>query len=284
MNSNNKLQEAIVSYIPSPHRGYLNFFREHSGGVLYILGNDFIREFPSLVRNLPANEPEEVQCMVSALNIFSDVRILTKNNYRAVAKLPRVVMPDEKVSRALAEKYFQNVKIVFDDSWRLRWHWDAVLKERRPKGEIIISSDTFDREFMSQAVELSKKSPDWWRQIGAILVKDKKSLLAAFNEHIPSEQSQYLYGDPRSNFEAGQHISISAALHAEACIIATAAERNIPTKGCDIFVTTFPCPPCAYLIARSGIKRLFYTEGYSLVAGAEELRSRGVEIIRVDMK
>jgi dCMP deaminase len=108
-------------------------------------------------------------------------------------------------------------------------------------------------------------------------------LLGAFNQHVPSEQSAYLYGDPRSNFEAGQCIDMSGALHAEAGLIAEAARRGISTEGCDLFVTVFPCPPCAFLWAYSGIKHLYYVDGYSLIAGAETLQAKDVEIIRVEM-
>ena len=54
-------------------------------------------------------------------------------------------------------------------------------------------------------------------------------------------------------------------------------------EGCDLYVTTFPCPPCAHISAFTGIKHLFYMDGYSLVAGAEVLQAKDVEIIRVEM-
>ena len=43
----------------------------------------------------------------------------------------------------------------------------------------------------------------------------------------------------------------------------------------------FPCPPCATLLANCGIRRLFFFEGYSLVAAQEILEGKGVEIIHV---
>ena len=108
-------------------------------------------------------------------------------------------------------------------------------------------------------------------------------LLAACNRHVPNEQSAYLYGDPRSNFEPGQRIEVSGAFHAEMGILAEAARRRFSPEKCDLYVTTFPCPPCAFPWAHTGIKRLFYVDGYSLVAGAETLQAKGVEIIRVEM-
>jgi dCMP deaminase len=281
MNSNPKV---LIAYVPTPHAGYLKFFRAHKGETLYVLGMDFISQFPSLVRNLPAVAPEESRKMIWALGIFSDVRVLDLENLELVQRLGwGIIMPDEDVSHALAERYFAGRTVVFDSSWRLRWDWGSVQKSRRPEGEGLISLNELDQTLMRQAFDNADRSPDWWRQIGALLVRDGQVLLGTFNRHVPNEQSAYHYGDPRSNFEAGQCIDVSSALHGEIGIVAEAARRGLSMEGCDLYVTTFPCPPCASACAFTGIKRLFYAEGYSLVAGAETLQAKGVEIIRVEM-
>lgn len=277
-------RKVLVAYVPAPHAGYLKLFRAHAGSLLFVLGNEFIQQFPSLVRHLPGVTPEESQQMIQALGIFDDVRILTPyTNIEYIRREMNIVMPDEDVAHAFAEKYFAGAQIVFDGSWRLRWDWGAVQKSRRPEGERVISVDELDRTFIRRAFGVADRSPDWWRQIGSLLVKDGEVLLAAFNQHVPSEQSAYHYGDPRSNFETGQSIDVSGALHAEMGILSEAARRGICTEGCSLYATTFPCPPCAYAWAFTGIKRLYYAEGYSLVAGAEVLESKDVEIVRVEM-
>lgn len=285
-----KNDATVIAYVPVPHAGYLKFFRAYEGSILYVLGEEFIQQFQPLVRHLPGVSPEEVVKMVQALKIFSDVDVLTERDLEeldVVQSSSEIVMPDEDVSHAFAEKHLRGFEdpppITFDGSWRLRWDWGATQMKRRPENERTTTIDELHRSFMKVAFTAASRSPDWWRQIGAVLARDGKILLVAFNEHVPSEQSCYCYGDPRSNFEPGQSIDACSSLHAEAGIIAEAANRGICTKGCDLYVTTFPCPPCAGSCARSGIKRLFYVDGYALVAGAETLQSRGVEIIRVEM-
>jgi len=276
--------KTLIAYVPSPHRGYVQLFEKYAGGVLFVLGPDIIADFQPLVRNLPANDPSDVVMMVQSLGIFSDVRMMTKGTIRSVVGMANIVMPDEEVSRAVANQYLKGCEVKFEDTWRLRWHWEEATKKTVPVEEgVIISKSEFDREMMTKALGLAEKSPDWWRQIGALLVRDGKVLLAGYNQHVPHEQSLYLEGDPRSNFEPGQHIEVSSALHAEAGVIATAAARGIKTEGCDMYVTTFPCPQCAYYLAEARLVRLFFTEGYSLVSGADTLRAKGVEIVRVDM-
>jgi dCMP deaminase len=108
-------------------------------------------------------------------------------------------------------------------------------------------------------------------------------LLAAFNTHLPSQQSAYVMGDPRGNFKPGECIDASLAAHGEVSVIAEAANRGLSTKGCDLYVTTFPCPPCAASVALSGVHRVFYIDGYSRIEGAAALISRGVQIVRVEL-
>ncbi len=274
----------LVAYLAAPHAGYLALFRKYAGAVLWVLGEEIISDFTPLVRNLPAVKPREAVSMALSLGIFANVQVLTKESLSFVRGFPRIVMPDEDVSHALAEKHFGGAPVEFDGSWRLRWDWKATTAHRRPEVETVISHSDLDRTLMHRAASLAQKSPDWWRQIGALLVRDGEVLLAAFNRHMPSEQTAYLMGDPRSNFDAGVHIDASLAAHAEGGIIAEAARRGIPTEGCDMYVTTFPCPPCANYVALAGVRRLFYIEGYSRVEGAASLATFGVEIIRVEMQ
>lgn len=283
MRSNGNGKTAVIAYVPVLHRGYLEFFRKYDGGTVFLIGNDFTSGYQSLVRHLPANEPKDVQTMLRSLDLHREVRILCKVNLRDAKEFSNIVMPDEDVSRAFAGMYLETKRIRFDGTLRLRWDWGATHKKRRPKVEGAISYERFDRDAIYKAEKQAQRSPDWWRQVGALLVKEKTVLIAGFNRHVPSEHSAYIEGDPRSNFEPGQCIEMSLALHAEAGVIAEAAQRGISTKDCELYVTTFPCPPCAHLCAFAGIRRLYYADGYSLVAGAEVLQSKGVEIIRVSM-
>lgn len=279
----NSSPKALVAYVPAPHGGYLKLFRAYAGSILYILGDEFIQQFPSLVRNLPGIKPEEAQQMIRSLGIFSDVRILSWANIEGVRQMD-VSMPDEDVSHALAKNHFAGTAVTYDGSWRLRWDWGSVQKARRPEGERVISVDELDRELMRRAFGIATRSPNWWRQIGALLVKNGEVLLAACNQDVPNEQSAYLYGDPRSVFDQpGQCLEVSGSIHAEMVLMAEAARRGISTKDCSLYSSTFPCPPCAYNWSFSGISRLYYADGYSLVAGAEALQAKDVEIIRVEM-
>jgi dCMP deaminase len=65
-------------------------------------------------------------------------------------------------------------------------------------------------------------------------------------------------------------------------LIAEAAREGISTKGAVVYVTDFPCPPCAKLIAGAGISRLYFRTGYAVLDGEDVLAEAGVEVVRVE--
>ena len=104
--------------------------------------------------------------------------------------------------------------------------------------------------------------------------------LSATNVHHPHPLSPYLVGDPRANLHKGVGLELSTATHAEARLIGEAARAGKATEGATMFVTDFPCPPCAKLIAAAGIAKLYFIEGYAVLDGQDVLDAAGVEIVQ----
>jgi deoxycytidylate deaminase len=146
----------------------------------------------------------------------------------------------------------------------------------------VISTEERDNTLIKKASELAAKSSDWWRRIGALIVKNGEVVLEAFNSHMPSDFNLDSAGDPRTSFNPGERIDLSTAIHAEAKAISQAARKGIALEGATVYVSTFPCPGCAKLIAESGIKKVYYDQGYSLLDAENLLKDFGVEIIKVE--
>jgi dCMP deaminase len=144
-----------------------------------------------------------------------------------------------------------------------------------------ISESEHDRDIIQLALTETEYSPDWWRQVGAILVKDGKILYKVHNTHLPTEQNPYYEGDPRDFVKAGVSSEIATSMHCEAWIVAEAARTGTSLEGTDLSVTDFTCPLCAKLVAHSGIKRLFFRKGHASVDGESILKEKGVQIIWV---
>jgi dCMP deaminase len=134
---------------------------------------------------------------------------------------------------------------------------------------------------IATAEKEAEKSSDIWRHVGALVVKDGKVILKTHNSILPTEQSAYIVGDSRGNFSKGDHVELTMALHCEIGLVAEAARKGVSLEGTSMYVTTFPCPPCAKAVAFSGVKKLYFSEGYGMLDGEEVLRAQGVEIIKV---
>ena len=271
---------AVVAYIPALHRGYFDFFRKYPG-KLYILGSEFVKEVPRMERDIRSLAPEEIKMLLDHADFFSEIAVLDRTLLKDLAGSDAsIVMPDEDVSWQFAETYLPGKPVEFVPTF-LRWDRQISTKEFEVSPDRIISTGEFDKEVMAEALAEAGKSPDWWRQIGAILVRDKKAVLIAHNEVMPSEYTLNAFGDPRSNFDAGEAPNIYKTIHAEQKIIALAAKRGISTEGASLYSTTFPCPPCAKSIAVAGIREVYYLKGYSLLDAEDILRAFGVKIIMV---
>lgn len=272
-----------IAYVPALHRGYLDFFEKYPG-TLFLIGDDLKLEYPKLERDIRAMSAEEIKKSLEPFNLHKNIKVLTKENLEgSIGGIKEFIAPDEDISKEFASLYLQNKKVNYVSVF-LRWDRHSALKNNTsPVPNRTISVEEFDKEVMNQAFAESRKSSDWWRQIGAVLVKGKKNVLIGHNKSLPSENIHNIFGDPRSNFDYGENFELSKFIHAEAGIIAEAAKKGIALEGAEIYITTFPCPVCAKLIASSGIKKVYYTEGYSLLDAEDVMKKMNVQLIQVKL-
>lgn len=271
-----------ICFIPALHAGYISFFKKHRG-VLYILHSDFVAEFPKIERDIRQIDALDMKKAIEALGIFEKVEVLHLSGLATFKPEGELIMPDEDMTREIKNKFFPDAVVVFDSVF-LRWDKQITTTETVVPPNRTISIEEFDKEVIHQANIEAQKSSDWWRQVGAVIVKEGKIILEGHNRHMPADMSLDAYGDPRSNFDAGVRIDLSTAIHGEASLIAKAAREGVMLLGSSIYVTTFPCPNCAKLIVDAGIQKVFYEKGYSLLDAENILKSAGVEIILVNTK
>jgi len=271
----------LVAYVPVLHEGYRRFFESVEGPKeLYLFGSEITAEFPWLAKEIRQLDPSLMKAAVEALGIFERVEVLDADGLKALAG-KEITLPDEDVSRELASKHLPSATVSFAPIF-LRWDKHNSIKEKPVVPEESITREAFHREVMKEAAEEAEKSSDIWRHVGAALVKDGEVVLVGHNRHLPTAHAPYENGDPRNNFHKGDHIEISTGFHAEASLIAEAARRGIPLEGASLYVTVFPCPPCAKLIAHSGVTTLYYGGGYAVLDGEDILKGRGVKLIAVE--
>ncbi len=274
------MSKIIVAYIPVIHEGYRMFFENHQeADILYLFGKDFISEHYYLEKDLRALPPELIKKSLEGWGIFSKIEILSKENMQNLSGAD-IIMPDEDIGHDFAEKYLSEKTSVSYDPMFLRWEKVNLRREKKVGVKKVIT----ENEFMNMAFKQSEKSSDWWRQVGAVLIKDGEIVFSRNNNHVPSPQQPYVDGDPRGLSKKGQDLDLYTAIHAEAGIIAEAAKKGMSLEGTEMYVTDFPCPTCAKQIAYAGIKRVYFTNGYSVLDGERILKNNNVEIIKIEKK
>ena len=270
----------LVLYVPVIHAGYLKIFKKYTNEVscLYILGKDLIKEFTYLEEEIRAVEPETMVRLVESLRLFRSVELLDHSTLSELTG-SKLITAKEGLMERFVDKYFPFADVTYDTVF-LRWD-ETHVTSKKPVVYDRISDAPFDMEVATCALHEGQKTSDWWRSVGAIAVKDGRVLFRSHNTHVPSEHSPYVHGDIRDFVEAGKHSDVTSALHAEKGIIVEAARHVL--EGTSIYVSVFPCPDCAKLLAYSGIKCLYYSSGHASFDGQKILHEKGVEIVFVPL-
>jgi dCMP deaminase len=275
----------LLLYLPVIHAGYEALFDRHRDAEeVLLLGASFAEDFPALRKEIRALSPQTAVRYVTAVREFPTVRVIERDELPGAIHGEVLVLPDEEVTRSLVATYDLDLgrTVVFERTF-LRWDREWSLAQRPADYDGVIAADTLARSLTLRAGDEAKLSSDWWRQVGALAVRDGDVLAVAHNEHLPTEYSPYINGDPRNEFRRGVHIELSTAIHAEAAIVARASRTGTVLAGADLYVSTFPCPTCARLIAEAGFRRCFFAGPYAMLDGDEVLRAAGVEMIWVDL-
>ncbi|MBI2642546.1 MAG: hypothetical protein HYW97_01755 [Candidatus Wildermuthbacteria bacterium] len=273
------MEKVLIIHIPVIHKGYLDFLRKNRENVsrVYLLDSNFLGELTEFKPDIASLDTETAKTFLQSLG-FQNISTLTKENIGEVRGKTVVLVQDE-VSRNLYEKYLKDQPAEWASVF-LRWDKSAV-EATVPLEGVEVSREPLDIEMLDEAFKEAQKSGDWWRQVGAVLVKDGKVVLRSHNQGMPSDHTPYQAGMVRDFYKAGEKQELSNTIHAEPRLIGNAAKEGISLKGTSLYVTHFPCAVCAKTVACSGISRLYFREGASTLDGKTVLESAGILLIYV---
>jgi dCMP deaminase len=278
-------------YMPVIHQGYIDFIRSCGGdATVLIFAPQHLKELGSefdYISKKDALRAVDHEKLVASLQMFVENKVYSIKDVRTYAVMEQVthiVMPDEDVMRVYAERY-RSISVEFKFCG-LRYDRRALQESENKRAADFESMQLGPTEtgFMQQAFDAAARSLDWWRQVGGVVVKEGHVVLVACNVHVPDPHMPNVFGDWRSLFKSGQMIEVTTAEHAESVLVATAAARGISLKGTALYLTTFPCAPCAKLVARSGITDLYFVEGSYGIGSTDALQYNSVRVHRVDWK
>lgn len=276
--------KAFFLYIPVIHRQVLDLLNQHKETPIWLLDNiKAAEENVYLERDARALSAQEIQKEL-VTHGFTNVQIVGPRELTELAyQVTLFLTTEDEITQEFLKKYAPKVPIEVHNIF-IRWTQKLSTAEHEIPPDRTITEDEFAQEILSELEEEANKSPDWWRQIAAGVVKKGKIVALAHNKHYPSPHTLAINGDPRSSSDAGKGPAVYSSIHAEAAVIAQCALKGIATSGTDMYVTTFPCPTCARSIIEAGIKKLFYKKGYSMLDAEDLLKKSGVEIILVTEK
>jgi dCMP deaminase len=139
---------------------------------------------------------------------------------------------------------------------------------------------SWDEYFMLIAELAATRSTCLRRQVGAVIVKDKKILATGYNG-APSGLKHCLdIGCLREELKipSGERHELCRATHAEQNAIVQAALFGVSIKDSTMYSTTQPCILCTKLIINAGIKRIVIKDSYPDRMSRQMLREAKVEI------
>ncbi|MBN1623776.1 MAG: dCMP deaminase family protein [Clostridia bacterium] len=140
-------------------------------------------------------------------------------------------------------------------------------------------------EYFMQIVDLVKtRSTCLRRQVGALIVKDKRILASGYNGAPAGVSHCAEVGCLRQqlNVPSGERHELCRAIHAEQNAIVQAAYSGTSVNGSTMYVSLQPCSLCAKLMINAGIRKLVYRGSYPDELALSMLNEAGVELINFD--
>lgn len=136
--------------------------------------------------------------------------------------------------------------------------------------------------YMKTAETFAELSHARRRHVGAVIVKDDNIISFGWNG-MPAgwdNNCEFEQTDPQT----GQTTLVTReeVLHAESNAIAKLARGPQSGNDADLFVTTAPCIHCAKLIYQSGIKRVWFRDGYRDNSGIDFLKASGLTVTQME--
>ncbi len=145
-----------------------------------------------------------------------------------------------------------------------------------------MSRPSWPEYFVAITKLVAKRATCLRRQVGAILVKNKRILATGYNGAPAGLRHCEEVGCLREDISipSGQRHEICRGLHAEQNAIIQAAYHGISISGSTLYCTNKPCAICAKMVINAGIKKIFYEEGYDDALADQMLTEAGIEEVR----
>ena len=141
--------------------------------------------------------------------------------------------------------------------------------------------DKWDKRFMELTELVGSWASCYRRQVGAVIIKDKRVMTTGYNGASEGISSCIERGEcirEKLHIPSGTRAETCYAAHAEQNAIIQAARYGINIDGATLYCTHQPCGICAKMIINAGIKRVVYKDGYPDEFSMQLFREANIEI------
>ena len=117
---------------------------------------------------------------------------------------------------------------------------------------------SWDEYFMRIAAEVARRSTCLRRNVGAVLVMEKRILATGYNgapRGLPHCAETGCLRELR-NVPSGERHELCRGLHAEMNALLQAAAYGIRIFGATLYSTNFPCSLCTKMLINCGVRRI----------------------------
>jgi dCMP deaminase len=142
---------------------------------------------------------------------------------------------------------------------------------------------SWDEYFMEIAAVVARRSTCLRRQVGAVIVKDKRLLTTGYNG---APQGLVHCGEVGCLREArhipsGQRHELCRGTHAEQNAIVQAALHGVAIAGGTLYCTHQPCSACTKMIINAGMKRIVFACAYPDELAVQLAAAAGIESVHM---
>lgn len=143
-----------------------------------------------------------------------------------------------------------------------------------------------DEYFMEMAYLVAKRSTCLRRNVGAVIVKDKRILSTGYNGAPKNLKHCEETGCLREQLKvpSGQRHELCRGVHAEQNAIIQSAIFGVSIKGSTIYITNFPCSVCIKMIINAGINEIVYDNYYDDELSLKIIEESGIKIRQFKLK
>lgn len=167
------------------------------------------------------------------------------------------------------------------------WPDNRVIKDdsKNPNAtyNFEVSSSVLDLKMMQTAKDQIAKSNCWLDPAGVVITRGGEILVTGVSttyNHVDCPAIPVKFAD--LPLDPGERMQFCGSLHAERVAISQAAMAGVKLEGGTIYVSKFPCNPCATAIIASGITRvMFEKDSYGIGEAYELLAKNNIGMTRV---